>query len=125
MYDDQTLVCRDCGASFTFTRGEQEFFERKGFESAPSRCPECRKTAGRGGSRYSGGSGRGDYSGGDARHGVERPEQLFPATCAQCGQDTQATARLILGDGTIYCRECITPQPEAAARPTDGWREIW
>lgn len=126
MYDDKTLTCRDCLASFTFTTGEQEFYERKGFEGTPSRCPECRITARRSGSGYSGGSSRGGYSGGDARSGPgpALPEQLFTGTCARCGQNTQTTARLIMGDGTIYCPDCITPQ-EAATTPTDGWRESW
>ena len=133
MYDDETLICRDCSASFTFTSGEQEFYARKGFESAPSRCPECRKANGRGGSGYSGGSARGGYSGGSARGGDSghnagvgpaRPEVLFPAVCAQCGRDTQASARLILGDGTIYCSECMPRPTEAASTSTGGWREI-
>ncbi|HOG47902.1 MAG TPA: zinc-ribbon domain-containing protein, partial [Anaerolineae bacterium] len=41
-FQDKTLVCRDCGAQFIFTAGEQEFYQQKGFEHEPSRCPECR-----------------------------------------------------------------------------------
>ena len=26
---DKTLVCRDCGAEFVFTVGEQEFYKKK------------------------------------------------------------------------------------------------
>ena len=118
MHDDKILICRECGASFTFTAGEQEFYDRKGFQGSPSRCPDCRKTGS--GSRRSGEYGM------DRNHsGPQRPEQLFLAACAQCGQDTQVSARLILGDGTIYCPECIPLQPEAAARSTGGWRESW
>jgi len=40
---DKTLVCKDCGAEFTFTEGEQEFYKEKGFENEPQRCPDCRK----------------------------------------------------------------------------------
>ena len=29
-YADKTLACRDCGQSFTFTVGEQEFFASRG-----------------------------------------------------------------------------------------------
>ena len=43
MYEDKTLICKECGAEFTFTAGEQEFYASKGFESDPIRCPECRK----------------------------------------------------------------------------------
>ncbi len=40
---DKTLVCKDCGAEFVFTVGEQEFYKEKGFENEPVRCPACRK----------------------------------------------------------------------------------
>lgn len=42
-YTDKTLVCKDCGAEFTFTAGEQAFFAEKGFSNEPVRCPACRK----------------------------------------------------------------------------------
>ena len=32
MFQDKTLVCKDCGNEFTFTAGEQEFYAEKGFE---------------------------------------------------------------------------------------------
>ena len=38
---DISLNCRQCGKQFVFTRGEQEFYERKGLIT-PSRCQECR-----------------------------------------------------------------------------------
>jgi len=40
---DKTLVCKDCGAEFVFTEGEQQFYAEKGFTNEPQRCPECRK----------------------------------------------------------------------------------
>ena len=40
---DKTLVCKDCGAEFVFTEGEQAFYQEKGFTNEPSRCPACRK----------------------------------------------------------------------------------
>lgn len=39
---DKTIVCKDCGKEFTFTVGEQEFYESKGFTNEPVRCKECR-----------------------------------------------------------------------------------
>ena len=42
MYQDKTLVCRDCGAEFVFTAGEQEFYAEKGFQNEPTRCKACR-----------------------------------------------------------------------------------
>lgn len=40
---DKTLICKDCGAEFVFTVGEQQFYAEKGFENEPQRCPNCRK----------------------------------------------------------------------------------
>ena len=60
---DRTLTCRDCGQAFTFTAGEQAFYQERGF-SEPQRCPSCRQArkAQRSASGYdSGGAG---YSGG-------------------------------------------------------------
>ncbi|SNX53108.1 zinc-ribbon domain-containing protein [Thermoanaerobacterium sp. RBIITD] len=42
MYQDKTLVCKDCGAEFVWTAGEQEFYAQKGFQNAPVRCKACR-----------------------------------------------------------------------------------
>ena len=38
MYEDKTLVCKDCGAEFVFTAGEQEFYASRG--GLPERAPE-------------------------------------------------------------------------------------
>lgn len=40
---DKTLVCKDCGAEFVFTVGEQQFYAEKGFTNEPQRCSDCRK----------------------------------------------------------------------------------
>lgn len=42
-YEDITLTCKDCGAEFVFTAGEQQFYAEKGFTNEPQRCPACRK----------------------------------------------------------------------------------
>ena len=42
MYQDKELVCKDCGKTFIFTAGEQEFYAEKGFQNEPQRCKECR-----------------------------------------------------------------------------------
>lgn len=43
MFEDKVLVCKDCGAEFVFTAGEQEFYEKKNFLTEPQRCHDCRK----------------------------------------------------------------------------------
>ena len=35
MYQDETLICEDCGKEFTFTAGEQEFYAEKGLTNKP------------------------------------------------------------------------------------------
>ncbi len=40
---DRDLTCKDCGATFVFTEGEQAFYREKGFDNDPIRCPECRR----------------------------------------------------------------------------------
>lgn len=106
---DQTLTCTDCGAQFTFTESEQEFYRSKGF-STPGRCPSCRaarkaaRNAG-GGSGYSGGSSYG--SGGGGGYGGER--QMYPAVCASCGKQTEVPFQP-RGDRPVYCSDCFRSQ---------------
>lgn len=38
---DEIIVCRNCGKEFTFTIGEQNFYEEKGLKP-PVRCKECK-----------------------------------------------------------------------------------
>jgi hypothetical protein len=40
---DLTLICRQCGREFIFTKAEQEFYQEKGF-AQPRRCKQCRST---------------------------------------------------------------------------------
>lgn len=40
--EDKTIVCKDCGAEFTFSVAEQEFYQEKGFTNDPVRCKTCR-----------------------------------------------------------------------------------
>ena len=38
---DKVIICCDCGGTFIWEKGEQEFYRDKGF-TAPRRCPSCR-----------------------------------------------------------------------------------
>ena len=56
MYEDKTLKCKECGAEFVFTAGEQEFYAERGFQNEPQRCKACRdarKNAARGPREFS------------------------------------------------------------------------
>ena len=118
---DKTLVCRDCGNSFTFTEGEQEFYSSRGY-SEPQRCPDCRaaKKAARnsGGGGYSssgyGGGGGGGYDsgygsgGGGGGYGRERaPRQMTQVTCSNCGRETEVPF-VPTGDRPVYCSDCFS-----------------
>lgn len=41
-FTDRELKCVECGAAFLFTAGEQEFYQRKGYQHNPKRCKRCR-----------------------------------------------------------------------------------
>ncbi len=42
-FQDETIVCQDCGKEFVFTAGEQAFYKEKGLQNKPKRCRECRQ----------------------------------------------------------------------------------
>ena len=89
-FEDKTLQCSDCGQQFTFTAGEQEFYESRGLQNEPKRCPECRRT--RKAQRY----GNSDY---------RSQRQMFPVICAECGKETEVPFEP-RGDRPVYCSEC-------------------
>ena len=35
VFEDETLVCKDCGKEFVFTAGEKQFYKEKGFVNKP------------------------------------------------------------------------------------------
>lgn len=41
-FQEKSIKCSDCGVTFTFTAGEQEFYATKGFNNEPKRCVSCR-----------------------------------------------------------------------------------
>jgi len=63
-FTDRILYCRDCNQEFTFTTGEQEFFESRGLTNAPSRCPTCRAA------RKQAGGGHANRGQGTGYHGL-------------------------------------------------------
>jgi len=85
-FQDKQLTCADCGATFTHSAEDQEFFQSKGYTNEPKRCPECRQ------SRKT------------ERFGASR--QMFPATCAQCGKATEVPFQP-RGDKPVYCSDCF------------------
>ena len=72
--EDRTLTCADCNQPFTFSAGEQQFFQERGM-SEPKRCKACRQarkaergTGGRGQRRGGPGGGGGGSRGGGSHN---------------------------------------------------------
>ena len=103
MFQDKTIVCKDCGQEFTFTANEQEFFAEKGFTNEPQRCKPCRD-ARKGASNN--------------RQGGER--QMFDAVCASCGRSCKVPFQPRT-DRPVYCSGRLRPA-KTASRVSAGRR---
>ena len=88
MFEDKTLVCKDCGAEFVFTVGEQEFYAEKGFQNEPVRCKDCRQNR-------------------KTTRNADR--EMYDAVCAECGAATKIPF-LPRNDRPVYCSECYQNQ---------------
>jgi CxxC-x17-CxxC domain-containing protein len=83
MYEDEKLICEECGSEFIFSAGEQEFYAEKGLTNKPKRCTECRK----------------------ARK-QNKKRKLFDAVCSNCGTETKVPFKPIEGKD-VFCQECF------------------
>jgi CxxC-x17-CxxC domain-containing protein len=102
-YQDKNLSCQDCGSSFVFSADDQQYHADKGFDNEPKRCPNCRASR-----RTSGGGGGGGGYG-------SRQREMHPATCAQCGKETEVPFRPT-GSRPVYCSDCFSKQPASSNR---------
>lgn len=93
MYEDKTLVCKDCGAEFIFTAGEQEFYAEKGFQNEPQRCKPCRVAR---------------------KEKAKSARELHTTVCAECGGEAKIPFEPIQGK-EYYCSECFAKRKEAEA----------
>ena len=90
MYQDKTLICKECGKEFVFTAGEQEFYASRGFENEPKRCKACL----------------------DARRNANRAQrEMFTATCASCGGEAKLPFKPREGR-PVYCSDCYAKMKE-------------
>lgn len=83
MYEDKTLVCKECGQEFVFTAGEQEYYAEKGLTNEPKRCKDCR----------------------------DKRKQVFTTTCAACGREAKVRFQP-REDRPVYCSECYAAMKE-------------
>ncbi|MFV0411792.1 MAG: zinc-ribbon domain containing protein [Oscillospiraceae bacterium] len=89
MYEDKNLTCKDCGAEFVFTAGEQEFYASRGFENEPQRCKTCR----------------------DAQKARRNTREMFTAECARCHKEAKVPFKP-REDRPVYCSECFAEMKE-------------
>ncbi len=85
MYEDKTLVCKECGNEFVFTAGEQEFYAERGFQNEPQRCKSCRDTR---------------------KNAARGPREYFTAVCAACGGEAKVPFEP-KSDRPVYCSDCF------------------
>ena len=87
-FEDKLLTCRECGNEFTFTVGEQQFYQSKGLQHEPRRCPDCRNAR-----RQSDGAGR-------------QQRTMHDVVCSSCGRLTQVPF-VPTGARPVYCLDCF------------------
>lgn len=88
MYNDKILVCRDCKKEFTFTAGEQEFYEQKGFATEPTRCKECRTAL---------------------KERLKPQRVMYEIVCSSCGKVAKIPFEP-RHDRSVFCDECYKNQ---------------
>lgn len=84
MYEDEKLICEDCGCEFVFTAGEKEFYAQKGLVNTPKRCSECRK---------------------QRRRSKNRHKKMYEVKCSDCGIMTKVPFKPIEGK-EVFCKDC-------------------
>lgn len=80
MYEDKTLICKDCHKEFVFTAGEQEFYAEKGFVNEPQRCKACRQ--------------------------AKKASTMYEAVCDDCGGVARVPFKPSEGK-PVYCSACF------------------
>lgn len=90
-YQDETLICVECGNEFVFSAGEQAFYAEKGYTNKPKRCKACR----------------------DAKKNAGKPpREYFYATCSECGGEAKLTFEPSK-DKPVYCSACFEKRRNA------------
>ena len=85
MYEDKTLICKDCGEEFVFTAGEQEFYAEKGLQNEPQRCKACRDAK---------------------KRTYNQNREMFTTVCADCGGEAVVPFQPKT-DKPVYCSACF------------------
>jgi CxxC-x17-CxxC domain-containing protein len=97
-FTDRQIPCSECHKLFTFTAGEQRWYNERGFEHPPRRCGDCRKARKERDGREGGGGGRG------RDRDRQRPKHRI--TCARCGVEAEVPFEPRSGS-PVYCASCF------------------
>jgi len=118
IYADKQLKCKDCNEDFVFSAGQQQHHAQLGLRNEPKRCPVCRqmnrmRNEDRGrrprpprALRAGPGAGPAPGPGPRSFGGPPGPREVFMATCAACGKQTDLPFKP-RGDRPVYCRDCF------------------
>lgn len=86
---DKTIACAECGDTFPFSAGEQQYYKDQGFTQEPKRCRPCRD---------------------EKRVRLQNPRDTL-IECSKCGR--QATVPFVpVGNRPVYCLRCFQQQKE-------------
>ncbi len=89
VFEDETIVCAQCGNEFLFSAGEKAFYKEKGLMNKPKYCRECRAA-----------------KKGVAPRPASAEREMFTAVCAECGKEAKIPFQPRT-DRPIYCDECF------------------
>lgn len=98
-FSNKDLTCRDCGKTFVFSAGEQEFFSAKGLVNEPKRCPNCRILM-------------------RVQRNGEDPGRTAEVNCAECGSPTRVPFQP-KGYRPVYCSYCFRTKKLEGQSPAD------
>lgn len=88
-FEDKNLICKDCGRTFVWTAGEQEFFQQKGLLNPPARCPEDRQKR------------KKERTAGDLVG-----QKMYSVVCSNCGDKDEVPFE-IKDPSSILCADCF------------------
>lgn len=85
--EDKYIRCRDCDASFLFSKEEQCYFQERGLKHSPRRCHNCRVLR-------------------KAQSKLEKRNSVTAIVCISCKTLTYVPFKP-KGHSPIYCRICM------------------
>jgi len=91
-FEDKSVFCSGCGATFIFSADEQGIFQAWGFNNEPKHCPSCRQL-------------EKSERRGHGRNNQDAQRRMFQVKCAECGKDAQVPFEP-RGGRRVYCSDC-------------------